>query len=189
MKKLLAFVLVAFLQAGPSFALPDNFSEVLPGIYRGARMWHEVDYRDLAALDIRYVINLERFFSDDAGACAASKLKCLNRRITLVSFPGADVFFAYDKIRKAMRLVLKIIRKGDGAVYFHCFHGSDRTGALAAALVIRSEACGKEYDKRDLEKKIISDLRLHGFHKRLYPLLYANIVSWADSVPTWICNP
>lgn len=184
-------VLALFLlvSASSAFALPGNFSQVIPDVYRGARPWRASDYSDLAEYGVRTVINLEGLFSDEQDKCEENNLECLNFRIFLPPVPGFDKYFDFMMIQKAMRKVIEVTETQHSAVYFHCFHGSDRTGTLAAALVIRSKACHGTYDQNALKKEIVATLRAHGFHENLYSALFATIVSWTTAPPAWICNP
>ncbi|MFC1679742.1 hypothetical protein ACFL2T_05980, partial [Elusimicrobiota bacterium] len=74
-------------------------------------------------------------------------------------------------------------------VHMHCLHGSDRTGALASAIMIRERACGREYDKDKLWKEIHATLKQYGFHE-VYVNIRLKIRGWVyklDKNP-WICE-
>ena len=98
------------------------------------------DYRLLQPLGVDTVLNLEYFHNEDQDLCRKNSLRCAE--LPLMLFVGKDLSFDWQTFRKAFRFVLGE-RAAGKKVYFHCLHGSDRTGALATALMLRERACGR----------------------------------------------
>lgn len=163
-----------------------NFGVVSEGIFRGAKLDDERDYRYLAEeLGVSVVINMRCRHTDDDALCAEHGLECLDYQLWLL--PGGDAFFDWKTFRAAFRRVL-LERAAGRKVFFHCLHGADRTGALASALAIRETACGREFDRAGLWKRIETVLDRHGFH-RTFRFLYRDIKSWVfefERYP-WLC--
>jgi protein-tyrosine phosphatase len=165
-----------------------NTGLVLPGIYRGAMPYGASDYRALAALGIDTVVNL-RYLKTDADSakyCAANDFDCEQYRLMLL--PAQDKYFDWDTFKHAFRFIVYAHQAGH-KVYIHCLHGSDRTGAMAAALTVRAAACGGQFDKAALWNKVDGDLKAHNFHM-VYASLYAGIKDMVykfDENREWLC--
>ena len=103
-------------------------------------------------------------------------------------FVGKDLAFDWKTFRNAFNFVLSE-RAAGHTVYFHCLHGSDRTGALATALTIRERACGRSHDKAAIKAEVDATLERHGFHGR-YVFLRLSIDSWLENLEKnqWICE-
>ena len=187
MKKIISLL---FLCATFSaFAAVKNWDVVIPDVYRGAAPSSTADYQFLKNNGVRYVINLEYIHDDSRRLCQEFDLRCIEHEILLPPIPWTDHFFNYGVLKKAYAHILYFLEQGDGAVFIHCRWGSDRTGALASALLIREKACHSNFVPDLLQKEIKQSLDSHGFHRKLYPKLYRNIQSWAKNVPEWICAP
>lgn len=96
-----------------------NFYRIGKDVYRSDQP-SAACFRELEKFGIREVLNLRCFHSDIKEARGTSiHLHHLRTRATLLSL---------DDLIEAMR----IIRDKQGPLLFHCWHGSDRTGAVAA---------------------------------------------------------
>lgn len=96
-----------------------NFYRIGKNVYRSDQP-SAACFRELEKFGIREVLNLRCFHSDIKEARGTSiRLHHLRTRATLLSL---------DDLIEAMR----IIRDKQGPLLFHCWHGSDRTGAVAA---------------------------------------------------------
>lgn len=164
-----------------------NMARVSEGIFRGERIRTTEQYRFLREdLGVDTVLNLEYFHNEDQELCRKNSLRCAE--LPLMLFVGKDLAFDWKTFRKAFRFVL-YERAAGKRVYFHCLHGSDRTGALATALMLRERACGRAYDKAVLKAEVDATLELHGFHGR-YVFLRHSIDSWVQDFDNnkWICE-
>ncbi len=98
----------------------ENFYKVSDKLYRSAQPT-AAGFRSLQAIGITTVLNLRNYHSDDDEA-TGTDLKLLRRRMNAGSITEDDLLES-----------LKMIRDADGPVLVHCWHGSDRTGAVCAA--------------------------------------------------------
>lgn len=105
-----------------SGAIP-NFHEVDPGIYRGAQPAGD-QFNGLKEMGIRTILKLNTENLDEERAAASTA------GIKLVEVPLSGVFAPSDQdVEKALSVVED---PSFQPVYFHCQHGADRTGLLAA---------------------------------------------------------
>lgn len=96
-----------------------NFYRIGKEVYRSDQP-SAACFRELEKFGIREVLNLRCYHTDTKEAKGTSiLLHHLRTRATLLSL---------DDLIEAMR----IIRDKKGPLLFHCWHGSDRTGAVAA---------------------------------------------------------
>ncbi len=164
-----------------------NFGVVSKNIYRGERLDSEQDYIFLAKqLGVNTVVNLRYWHHEDKKLCQRYGLNCVDYSVMI--YPGLDLRFDYETLKAAFRFVLKERRAGK-KVYFHCLHGSDRTGALASAIMIEERACGVAFDKDRLWNFIQNNLQAYGFHA-VYGSLYKTIKSWVYDLNDnkWLCE-
>lgn len=96
-----------------------NLHQVDADVYRSDQPY-DADFKALEEYGIREVLNLRRFNSDDKKAEATS--------LTLHHIPVHAHALSEAHLVEAMR----IIRDRKGPILIHCFHGSDRTGAVVA---------------------------------------------------------
>ncbi|MBI2609087.1 MAG: tyrosine-protein phosphatase [Deltaproteobacteria bacterium] len=186
MKKI--FLILFLLGKTSLYAEPvKNFGVVTPFVYRGARVDSEDDFKFLNEQGIYTIINLRtKLHPDDNELCEKYNMKCAIFPILLLW--RTDKNFDYKMLQKAFAYLIKKTNKEE-KVYIHCHYGSDRTGALSAAVTIRENACfQEEYDAEALSKKITTDLKNHGFHRSAFPILYKTIQSWAFEIPQWVCD-
>lgn len=164
-----------------------NFGVVSKGVYRSERLDAEEDYAFLAGtLGVDTVVNLRYFHTDDRRLCRKYGLRCVNYRLR--PFEEDEEPLDWYVLKAAFRHTVKEQAAGRG-VHMHCLHGSDRTGALASAVMIRDRACGRDYDKDKLWEFIRTTLKQYGFHD-VYVNIYLKIKGWVyklDRNP-WICE-
>lgn len=103
--------------------LPDcklkNFYHIGNGVYRSDQP-SSACFKALEKFGIREVLNLRNFHNDEDEAKGTSiRLHHIRTRATRLSV---------DDLKQAMR----VVRDRQGPLLFHCWHGSDRTGAVAA---------------------------------------------------------
>lgn len=106
---------------------------------------------DLESLNIKTVLNLRR--SDK------NSRKADGTTLQLVNLPLKAGILTEDQIISA----LKAIQVAESPVLVHCWHGSDRTGAIIAAYRIIFENWTKEKAIAELRNKIF------GYHEKMYP--------------------
>jgi len=164
-----------------------NFACVSDGIFRGAKLEQEEQYRYLKeSLGVDTIINLA-MGHEDTILCERYRLRCVDFNIRL--FPGSDmIFFNWEALRQAFLFVIHEHEAGR-KVYFHCRHGSDRTGTLAAAITIRENACGANFEKNKLWSKVDKTLHQHHFHK-VYFHLHGKIrrMVYHFDKNSWLCQ-
>jgi tyrosine-protein phosphatase SIW14 len=96
-----------------------NFFQLDEKVYRSAQPTRK-GFQELQARGIRNVLNLRDYHSDEDDA--QDTVLSLYR----VKMEAGDI--TDEKVIEALR----IIRKAEGPVLVHCWHGSDRTGLIAA---------------------------------------------------------
>lgn len=163
----------------------ENLGTILNGAYyRGGKLEDEEAYMFLNnRLRVTTVISLRYSKRDDERLCRKYRLNCLYRgvKITIRKFD-------HEAFREAFRTTVRAGESGE-RVYIHCAHGSDRTGAMAAAITIRANACHRPFNKTALWNEIDADLEKHKFHS-IYRSLYKSIKSWVYNFENnqWICR-
>lgn len=88
--------------------------------------------RELEASGIRTVVNLRSLHTDDDEARGTA--------LKLVHLPCDAGDLTYDQLLAAVRAIVK----ADAPVLLHCWHGSDRTGAVAAGYRIAIQGWTRE---------------------------------------------
>ncbi|MDF9829680.1 protein tyrosine/serine phosphatase [Parabacteroides sp. PF5-6] len=96
-----------------------NFHQVDSGVYRSDQPYPD-DFKALEQYGIVEVLNLRRYNQDDD--------KAKDTSLTLHHIPIHAHLLSEADLVEAMR----IIRDRKGPILIHCFHGSNRTGAVAA---------------------------------------------------------
>jgi len=127
----------------------ENLARITPGLYRGAQPSAE-GFKRLKEMGVKTVINLRSNHTDDDEAKGTG--------IELVHIPmHADIFGSTapteEEIQKFFGVVLDPAKQ---PVYFHCAHGKDRTGTMAA--LWRIEMDGWTPDEA------IEEMRAFGYH-------------------------
>ena len=128
-----------------------NFYQLDEKVYRSAQPTRK-GFQELQARGIRNVLNLRDYHSDEDDA--QDTVLSLYR----VKMEAGEITDA--KVIEALR----IIRKAEGPVLVHCWHGSDRTGLVSALYRIVFQGWSKE--------KAIDEL-MHGGYG--YHATYSNI--------------
>ena len=98
----------------------ENFYKVSDKLYRSAQPSRE-GFRSLQTMGVTNVLNLRNYHSDEDES-EGTDLNLLRRRMNAGSITEDD-----------LRESLKMIRDAEGPVLVHCWHGSDRMGAVCAA--------------------------------------------------------
>ncbi|MBN2529207.1 MAG: tyrosine-protein phosphatase [Deltaproteobacteria bacterium] len=94
-------------------------------VYRGAQPTQE-GIASLHRMGIKTVISLRRFHDDTDKTAAVN----LSDKLTLFHLPMNAWDVSIDDIVQFLRIVRN---EANHPVFFHCKHGSDRTGTMAAA--------------------------------------------------------
>ncbi len=142
-----------------------RFAEMEPGLYRGAKP-SDAGIRYLRDRGIRSVISLIR---DDGERRKVESLGLLYFEIPL----HAGLFGSSEPTDEQIRSFLALA--GDSAnrpVFFHCRHGRDRTGAMAALYRVRVDGWSAE--------AALEEMRAFGA-SRLYKDLYRPIFRYGRS--------
>lgn len=134
-----------------------NMYRIDEGVYRSDQPSGD-DFRMLEAFGIKEVLNLRNYNSDDDEA-AGTSLKLHRLKTKAGSINTEDIIRA-----------LKIIKNRKGPIVIHCWHGSDRTGAVVAMYRIVFQGATK--------KEAIDELRDGGFG---YHKIYGNIIKLIEN--------
>lgn len=110
-------------QAAASQVKIKNFGQMDARFYRGAQPKKE-DYKDLAALGIKTVIDLR----DDATGDERSAVESLGMHY--VNIPMSDK--AYPQEEQVAEFLKLVSDPGTGKFYVHCAGGRHRTGVMGA---------------------------------------------------------
>ena len=122
-----------------------NFYRIGNGVYRSDQP-SAACFQELEKFGIREVLNLRYHHSDTKEARGTSiLLHHLRTRATLLNI---------DDLVNALR----IIQNRQGPILFHCWHGSDRTGAVAAMYRIVFQ----HISKQDAIEEMVEGI--FGFH-------------------------
>ena len=122
-----------------------NFYRIGEGVYRSDQPSYQC-FRELEKFGIKEVLNLRNLHNDNDEAQGTSiQLHHIRTRATLMNL---------DNLMAALR----VIRDRKGPLLFHCWHGSDRTGAVAAMYRIVFQHVSKEDAIHEMTESIF------GFH-------------------------
>lgn len=126
-----------------------NFARITPQVYRGAQPSEE-GLRELKRLGIRTVVSLRSWHS--------AKVRIEAAGLKAVELPlQADVFGSTPPTEEEVARFFGVILDPEAQpVYFHCAHGKDRTGTMAA--VYRMEVDGWT------SEEAIAEMQLFGYH-------------------------
>jgi protein tyrosine/serine phosphatase len=128
----------------------DNLYKVSPGIYRSEQP-NSKDFNDVVNLGIGEILSLREYHSDEDEAKAH---KVILHRIKIDTSEIDE-----NQIEEALRVIIN--RKSN--ILVHCWHGSDRTGAVIAAYRVVVEGWSKEEAIDELQN---GDF---GYHGTVYP--------------------
>ena len=98
----------------------ENFYKISNKLYRSEQPDDEA-FVELETYGIKNVLNLRKHHTDNDEA-EGVKITLQHLKLSAKHLSEDDIFNA-----------LKIIKDSKGPVLIHCWHGSDRTGAIAAA--------------------------------------------------------
>jgi len=128
----------------------DNIYQVDDGVFRSEQP-DDSEFKEIFNLGVKEVLNLREYHSDD-GEAEGLDLDLHRIRIATGSISEGDVIEA-----------LQIISNRSGPILVHCWHGSDRTGAIIASYRVVIEGWSKE--------KAIEELADggYGYHSSVYP--------------------
>lgn len=127
----------------------DNFYKIDDGVYR-SKQPDEETFAMLEKMGIKEVLNLRRHHSDTDEA-EKTDLNLHHIKINAGSITEDHLIEA-----------LSIIKNRKGPIVFHCWHGSDRTGAVAAAYRI----IYNNWSKADAIDELINGG--YGYHEGIY---------------------
>lgn len=136
----------------------ENFYTINSKVYRSEQP-DDDEFTELEKFGIKEVLNLRHYHSDKDNA---------ENTNLILHHIKTDAGSINDKqILKALR----IIKNAKGPILIHCWHGSDRTGIIAAMYRIVFQDWPKE--------KAIDELVNggYGYHKRTYPSIIEKIRS------------
>ncbi len=128
----------------------SNFYKVSDKVYRSEQPDSKA-FKELAVLGITTVLNLRNYHTDnDEGK--NTKIKLYHIKMNAGSITPGQIFQA-----------MKIIKDSSGPVLVHCWHGSDRTGAVIAAY--------RMVFQNWTRTQAIDELKNggYGYHIRTYP--------------------
>ena len=156
-------------------------------IYRGGSLNNEAAYAFLHGLGVSAVASLQKIHSADQALCAKYGMTC--RDFGMIPLDWISLA-NNSSFQKAFSFVLAQ-RKAGHKVYIHCLKGKDRTEALAAALIIREQGCGGNFDKARVRATV--EESVHAYNLTLYnfPKWHAEILGWVDNFEgnkNWLCK-
>lgn len=128
----------------------SNFYQLDAKVYRSAQPSQQ-GFEELQLLGIKNILNFRHYHSDDAGGIFGFHLY-------RIKMDAGDI--TTEQVVEALR----IIKGAEGPILIHCWHGSDRTGLIAAMYRIVVQGWSKDAAIDELQ---------HGEYG--YHALYQNI--------------
>ncbi len=137
----------------------QNLYKVSDKLYRSEQPGGQ-EFKDISMLGIGEVLNLREYHSDNDEA------EGLDLRLHQIKINAGDI--SEDQVIAS----LEIIQNSQSPILVHCWHGSDRTGAIVASYRVVIDGWSKE--------KAIDELVNggYGYHKNIYP----NVVDLIQSL-------
>lgn len=136
-----------------------NFFRIGDGVYRSDQPSYAC-FRELEKFGMKEVLNLRNRHNDNDEAKGTSiRLHHLRTRATQLSLGN-------------LTDALRIIRDRQGPILFHCWHGSDRTGAVAAMYRIVFQNISKDEAIHEMTESIF------GFHMTFDHII--DVIRYAD---------
>lgn len=129
-----------------------NFYRLNDSVYRSEQP-SKKGMKELEAMGIKSILNLRRQKTDE------KKIKGLNLQLNRIPLKAATIDF--DDIFNALRSM----QQAEKPVLVHCWHGSDRTGAIIAASRMVFENWSKEKAIAEFTSKPF------GYHRKRFPNL------------------
>ncbi|MCO7227335.1 tyrosine-protein phosphatase [Pleionea sp. CnH1-48] len=136
----------------------ENCFQLDEGVYRCGQP-DKKGFDELWRLGVREVLNLREFHSDDD---EAEKFAFNLHRIKMNAATVSEA---------QLLQALKVITQRKQPIMWHCWHGSDRTGAVAAAYRIVVQGWSKE---KAIEEMLLGSYGFHKIYDNL-PQLLANL--------------
>ena len=133
-----------------------NFYRIGDGVYRSDQP-SAACFRELEKFGMREILNLRCYHTDTKEAQGTS--------LILHHLPTRATLLSLDDLVTAMQ----IIRDRKGPLLFHCWHGSDRTGAVAAMYRMVFQHVPKQHAIDEMVEGIF------GFH-----MIFDNIIDTID---------
>ena len=125
----------------------SNAFQITDTLYRGAQP-SEAGFRSLHEMGVKTVINLRKVHDDDDEVENVQ----LNGKLITIHIP----MYAWDVTEKEILQFLEVVAdESNHPIFFHCKHGSDRTGTMAAAYRLVFQGWTKE--------KAIKEMKQGGF--------------------------
>lgn len=180
-------------ERSPEFGGPvDNFGLVIDGVYRGARVSKEEQFKFLKDAGVNTLVNVSWPARDNKDLCEKYGFNCSYQAVKIV--PGADLYFGMKDLKGAFDLTLDELKAGR-KVYIHCHFGRERTGILAAALMIRENMCdpSRQQDPQLKEKTwevVEASFKKFGY-KMTYRKPFKEMKSWItdfEGNKAWLCR-
>ena len=137
-----------------------NFYRIGDGVYRSDQP-SAACFRELEKFGMREILNLRCYHTDTKEAQGTS--------LILHHLPTRATLLRLDDLVTAMQ----IIRDRKGPLLFHCWHGSDRTGAVAAMYRMVFQHVPKQHAIDEMVEGIF------GFH-----MIFDNIIDTIDDRKT-----
>ncbi|MFA6433498.1 MAG: tyrosine-protein phosphatase [Elusimicrobiales bacterium] len=169
--------------------------------YRGGQP-APATYRFLKDRGVDTIINIRNMTLPDWKQCKKIGIKCVNHPIWALDPDilggvtigdkelGGIVLHENKYFLAAYRTAVKELKAGR-TIYIHCQGGTDRTGAVAAALMIRSYACGKNFNSPELRDNVMATMQTFGFWNHVFPSWGVEIKDWVNNFQIhkeWICK-
>ncbi|OZG75030.1 protein tyrosine phosphatase [Hahella sp. CCB-MM4] len=128
----------------------QNLYKVSDKLYRSEQP-DEDEFKDISTLGIGEVLNLREYHSDDDEA------EGVDLKLHQIKINAGDI--SEDQVIAS----LQIIQNSQSPILVHCWHGSDRTGAIVASYRVVFEGWPKD--------KAIDELVNggYGYHESIYP--------------------
>jgi protein tyrosine/serine phosphatase len=139
----------------------ENFGRIADGIYRGAQP-DASGYRYLREQGFKTVINL-RSTKDEKKEVEAEGMTSI--KIPMEAGPFGSTPPTDAQLKQFFELVLDASKR---PVYFHCAHGKDRTGTIAALYRIEREGWTAE--------EAIEEMQAFGYHD-----IYKDLIKFVRS--------
>lgn len=170
----------------------DNFGPVVEGVYRGARVTKDEQFQFLKDNGISTLVNIQWPLRDDSDLCKKYGFDCSYQAVKIVPF--VDWYFGMDDLKDAYYFTLDQLKAGK-KVYIHCHFGRERTGILAAALMIRESMCDpvRQLDPQLKEKTwevVEGSFKKFGY-KMTYEKPFKEMKSWISDFEgnkDWLCR-
>jgi tyrosine-protein phosphatase SIW14 len=164
---LMILLIVAYSSDGIAQSTIPEFHQVTEHIYRGGRP-DEAGLKDLAALGIKTILNLEDNKQAIEGESATAKQLGINE----ISMPMSGFF---RPKRAEVEAILKIMNDpANQPLFVHCQHGQDRTGVIIGLYRVSFENW--------TPANAYTEMLQNGFHRILFLLdgFYEDMTGFED---------